>query len=37
MKILANENIPIASILILEKHGYDVMSIGREFFGIQDS
>lgn len=37
MKILANENIPIASVLCLRKLGYDVKAIAEFDFGIIDS
>ena len=36
MKLLANENIPLASVRILEDKGFDVLSIGRDYTGIQD-
>jgi hypothetical protein len=37
MKLLANENIPLASVSILENKGFDVLSIGRDYAGIQDT
>jgi predicted nuclease of predicted toxin-antitoxin system len=37
MKLLANENIPLASVRILEDKGFDVLSIGRDHAGIQDA
>jgi predicted nuclease of predicted toxin-antitoxin system len=37
MKLLANENIPLASIKILEKAGFDVKAVGKDFAGILDS
>lgn len=36
MKLLANENVPKASVLLLRKLGYDVVSIGEEHPGISD-
>jgi predicted nuclease of predicted toxin-antitoxin system len=36
MKFLANENFPLKSIHYLEKRGFDIAAIGREFPGIQD-
>ena len=36
MKILANENIPLDSILLLKERGYDIKSVAIESFGITD-
>ena len=36
MKLLANENIPIASVYFLRKCGYDVTSIGEDYAGVTD-
>ena len=36
-KLLANENFPLTSILYLRHKGYDVLSIGTDIPGIQDS
>lgn len=36
IKLLANENIPLGSIEILENAGYDIKSIGQDYFGILD-
>jgi len=36
MKLLANENIPFASVDILQKAGFDIKAIGNEFAGILD-
>lgn len=36
MKILANENIPFDSILLLKEKGYDIKSVAVENFGITD-
>ncbi len=36
MKLLANENIPFASIKALRDKGYDVLSIGESHFGMGD-
>lgn len=37
MKLLANENFPLASIKILEHAGYDIIAVGKDFAGILDS
>lgn len=37
MKLLANENVPIASVKILDKAGFDIKAIGEDFAGILDS
>ena len=37
MKLLANENIPLKSILFLRDKGYDITSIGIENPSIQDN
>ena len=36
MKILANENIPLLSVKVLEKAGYDIKYIGTECPSITD-
>jgi predicted nuclease of predicted toxin-antitoxin system len=36
MRLLANENIPLASIAYLQKTGYDVLAIGNHYKGISD-
>jgi len=36
MKLLANENIPLASIPILRDNGYDIRHIGIDSSGIKD-
>ena len=36
MKLLANENFPLQSILYLKSKGFDIISIGQEFSGIKD-
>lgn len=36
MKLLANENFPIASVNFLKEQGYDVKSIGDDYAGILD-
>ncbi len=36
IKILANENFPIASVKYLENEGFDIMYIGYEHAGITD-
>ena len=36
MKILANENFPIASVKILELHGFDIKFIGFECPSVTD-
>lgn len=36
MKILANENFPLASINVLKSNNFDVLSIGIDFSGISD-
>ena len=37
MKLLANENFPLSSVIILEKSGFDIKSISRDCAGILDS
>jgi predicted nuclease of predicted toxin-antitoxin system len=37
MKLLANENFPLASVKILRNAGYDIISVGQDFAGILDS
>ncbi len=37
MKLLANENFPVTSVNILRSAGYDIKSIGSDYFGIADS
>ncbi len=37
MHFLANENIPVASIVLLEKRGYSIVSVGKECPGAKDS
>jgi predicted nuclease of predicted toxin-antitoxin system len=37
MKLLANENFPQSSVLVLRNAGYDIVSVGNEFAGILDS
>ncbi len=37
MKLLANENIPLASVKILRDKGYDIVAIGQEFAGYLNS
>ena len=36
MKLLANENFPLKSVLYLRNKGFDILSIGQEIPGIQD-
>jgi predicted nuclease of predicted toxin-antitoxin system len=36
MKLLANENFPLKSVLYLKSQGFDIVSIGVEKPGIQD-
>ncbi|NBC83329.1 MAG: hypothetical protein GVY19_08090 [Bacteroidetes bacterium] len=36
MKLLANENVPLLSVKILEESGYDIISVGRDFSGYLD-
>jgi predicted nuclease of predicted toxin-antitoxin system len=36
VKLLANENFPAASVLLLRNMGYDIASIGMEYPGISD-
>jgi predicted nuclease of predicted toxin-antitoxin system len=36
MKLLANENIPLASVQYLIAEGLDIKSVGKEFKGISD-
>jgi len=36
MKLLANENFPLGSILYLRNSGYDILSIGSDYSGIKD-
>lgn len=36
VKLLTNENIPLASILLLQKSGFDVLSASQEFPGVPD-
>lgn len=36
MKLLANENFPLTSVLILKEAGFDIKSIGQDFPGIRD-
>ena len=37
MKFLANENVPLPSVRILQKAGYDVLAITEESPGIEDN
>jgi predicted nuclease of predicted toxin-antitoxin system len=37
MKLLADENIPLETVELLEESGYDVLSILRNHSGISDS
>ncbi len=37
MRLLANENFPLSSVLYLRSHGFDVYYIGHENKGITDS
>jgi predicted nuclease of predicted toxin-antitoxin system len=37
MKLLANENLPLLSVKILENAGFDIKSIGQDFSGVLDS
>ncbi len=36
MKLLANENIPLASVQYLRSYGVDITAVGQEFSGISD-
>jgi predicted nuclease of predicted toxin-antitoxin system len=36
VKLLANENFPLLSVLFLRGLGYDIISIGEEYPGISD-
>ena len=36
MRLLANENIPLQSIIYLEQKGFDIKAIGKDFRGILD-
>lgn len=36
MKLLTNENIPLASVNILMKEGFDVLAVGQGFSGFFD-
>ena len=36
MKLLANENFPIASVHLLQSIGYDIIAIGTEYAGVTD-
>jgi predicted nuclease of predicted toxin-antitoxin system len=36
MKLLANENFPLASVVYLRENGYDVAYIGEELKSIAD-
>lgn len=36
MRLLANENVPLASVLHLRNAGFDIISVGSEFPGISD-
>ena len=36
MKLLANENFPFSSVLLLRRIGYDITSIGEDNTGISD-
>ena len=35
-KLLANENFPAASVLLLQKLGYDIIAIGSDYPGVSD-
>ena len=37
MKLLANENFPLNSVEILEKSGFDIITVGKDYMGILDS
>jgi len=37
MKLLANENFPLASVKILEDAGFDIIAVGKDYAGILDS
>jgi predicted nuclease of predicted toxin-antitoxin system len=37
MKLLANENVPLKSIIYLRSKGFDITSIGIDYPGIKDS
>ena len=36
MKLLANENVPAASIRVLKDAGFDIFSVGLECPGLSD-
>jgi hypothetical protein len=36
MKLLANENFPLPSVLFLRVLGYNITSIGEEYAGVSD-
>ncbi|WKN41673.1 DUF5615 family PIN-like protein [Tunicatimonas pelagia] len=36
MELLANENIPLASVIYLRSQGFDIKSIGIDHLGISD-
>lgn len=36
LKLLANENFPLASVRILREKGYDVCAIGTDYSGVKD-
>ena len=37
MKLLANENFPLASVKILADAGFDIIAVGKDYAGIFDS
>ncbi len=37
MLLLANENFPLTSVIVLESAGYNIKYIGKDFAGILDS
>jgi predicted nuclease of predicted toxin-antitoxin system len=37
IKLLADENFPLASVEILENKKYDILSISRSYSGISDT
>ncbi len=37
MKLLANENFPLASVSLFEKSGFDIIAIGKDYSGSTDS
>lgn len=37
MKLLANENFPFSSVKILEKSGFDIIAVGKDYMGILDN